>query len=686
MLIQKVTLESPTGTDEFDDLLGAESSPLDKPLSITIFRNGSARECERRNVSLRTLAVDIHAPTTATKSALPWLKLARFGDVRTEKGSLRHNANVQAVDGIEADYDGERVSIGEAAALIEKAGLAALIYSSPSHTPDAPRWRVLCPLSSSAAPAERDRLCARLNGALGGILASESFTLSQAYYFGRVNGAAKPETALIPGRALDDAPELDSIAIDRNGIAPLPEITADPDDDDDFADDLVDWVRIKSALSAIPVSAADSADPQAGRPTGRDLWLQVGQAIHSACAGNEKGLEVWTEWSRGGEKFGGERDQQQKWRSFSGHAITVGSLYHIAGLYGWGKPEPSRLQFYSPAECEAAPRRGYIIKGLIAPRDVACIYGAPGAGKSLLAPFLGYMTARGELAFGMRTRAGGVLYVAAEDTTGMMQRVTALRLRFGDAPRFAVVGGVSDLLNVDSPDLEALREAVDQQRPSLIILDTLAMSFPGLEENTAEDMGRVIKIARLLTEHGAAVVLIHHDTKAQTPTPRGHSLLNGALDVALQLFPKDESGIVRGRLSKNRNGACDRDIAFTIATETLGTDEDGDPITAAVVHELAAGSGHRRPPPRLAASERAALEVLTALQAGNATVSSTAWQDACIDSRAVCVSEERANRRKAASRAVAGLIRKGVIVINEAGLVGEPSRFEPDAFDLEGEE
>jgi predicted ATP-dependent serine protease len=200
----------------------------------------------------------------------------------------------------------------------------------------------------------------------------------------------------------------------------------------------------------------------------------------------------------------------------------------------------------SPGECADAPSRGYIIKGFVAPGDVGCIFGAPGAGKSLISPHLGYAVAQGRGAFGMRTKAGRVFYVAAEDPHGMRGRVSALKLRHGDADDFTLVEGVSDLLAKGSPDFTALLAAVAEHKPSLIFIDTLAMAFPGLEENSAEDMGRVVALARRLTAHGAAVVLIHHDTKAGTPTPRGHSLLNGALDMALQLFARDETGIVRG--------------------------------------------------------------------------------------------------------------------------------------------
>jgi hypothetical protein len=80
-----------------------------------------------------------------TKDAAPLIKLGRFGDNRTDKGALRHDSNPIEVTGCEGDYDGERVPMENAAALLEQAGIRALFYTSPSHTPDKPRWRVLLP-------------------------------------------------------------------------------------------------------------------------------------------------------------------------------------------------------------------------------------------------------------------------------------------------------------------------------------------------------------------------------------------------------------------------------------------------------------------------------------------------------------------------------------------------------------
>ena len=688
----------------FDDILGGDISVLDRPLTLTMFPDELARTKAEQTISLREFAERVHCPVASTKAHLPLLKLARFGDVPTTKGTLRNNANVLAIDGIEGDYDGEVIGIAEAAALLKAADIAAVLYSSPSHTPDKPRWRVLCPLGSTAAPDERERLCARLNSALGGLLSGESFTLSQTYYFGLVDGAPMPAVAMVDGRALDAAKELDETAIGRHGepyrpgavSAPAAAITADDDDDDWEWQAPPDWDRIDGAIAAIPIKDADQQETG-----GRDMWLRVGQALHHVSCGSEEGFARWDAWSRDGDKYNA-RHIRRDWNSFRSDArkqVRIGTLYDLAKRYGRGgasvvsepdtidaigtdaaavkpAPVPTSLRFLAPADCASSPARGYVVKGLLAPKDLACIFGAPGAGKSLIAPHIGYQATLGRTAFGLRTKPGRVFYVAAEDPHGMRGRVTGLRLRHGDAPDFVLVEGVSDLLATGSPDLVALRAAIADQRPSLVFLDTLAMSFPGLEENTAEDMGRVVSIARSLTVHGAAVILIHHDTKAQGPTPRGHSLLNGALDVALQLFPRDQAGIVRAKLTKNRNGTCNRDIAFRITTETLGEDEDGDAITAALVDELAPGAAPARE--KLTPSERAALVIFDALSAA-AAVTEDAWRSACIDARTVSASDDRESRRKATKRAFEGLTRKGAVLMGD-GMVRRPGSI-GNAFD-----
>jgi hypothetical protein len=83
------------------------------------------------NQTLGQLQARLTGTTAPEKSALPLVKLASFGDARTEKGSLRHDANLLRVSGVEGDHDAGAVSPQDAAERLRQAGNAALIYTTP---------------------------------------------------------------------------------------------------------------------------------------------------------------------------------------------------------------------------------------------------------------------------------------------------------------------------------------------------------------------------------------------------------------------------------------------------------------------------------------------------------------------------------------------------------------------------
>lgn len=608
-------------------------NPLDRIVTVSQFADVRALTVRARSISLRELAAEFPTFRAAEKDRLPLIKLAVFGNVRTAKGSLRHDANLVSVDGVEGDYDGEAVSMEEASDRLAASRIAGVILPTPSHAPDAPRWRVLCPTSRPLEPGSRRRLCDRLNRALGGVLSPESYTASQAFYFGTVAAGASP--VLVDGRFVDLAPDLDAAepVPSESEIEDIGHLRSEPD-----------LERVEAALARIPEAERD----------GRDLWLKVGMALHHAYAGGDTGFDLWSTWSAASGKFDPE-DQRRTWDSFRPDgSVTIGTLYHLAGKYE--APATDGLRLLSPSDCADAPKRGYVIKGLLAPGDVGCIFGEPGTGKSLLAPLLGYKVAQGERAFGLRTRRGEVLYVAAEDPSGMRGRISTLRDTFGEAPGFFLVDGVSDLFS-ESGDLPALSRIVADRKPALVLIDTLALAFPGLEENAGgpEGMGRVIEVSRSLASHGAAVVLIHHGTKADGSTPRGHSSFNGALDMSLMLKREPESDLCRGSLRKNRNGSCEARVAFSIGIAEHGLDDDGDRITTAYALErLDAPTTGKR----LSDSERAALTVLVGLDEGDG-VSEADWRRACVEGRAVSASDTPKSRGRAFARAYQALVRAG---------------------------
>jgi hypothetical protein len=115
----------------------------EEPLvTVTYFADKMAERASEETLSLPRLAAKIQRATARTKDCLPWLKLARFGEMRSDKGSLRHDGNVVVITGIEVDYDGEQISFENAVETVERAGIIAIVYTSPSHRAEKPRWRV----------------------------------------------------------------------------------------------------------------------------------------------------------------------------------------------------------------------------------------------------------------------------------------------------------------------------------------------------------------------------------------------------------------------------------------------------------------------------------------------------------------------------------------------------------------
>lgn len=467
---------------------------------------------------------------------------------------------------------------------------------------------------------------------------------------------------------------------------------------------------LRATLMAVP---NDGSNPDADS---RDWWLTIGAGLHYETGGSADGLNLWLDWSAQWPGHDCEA-AEAAWQSFrrrDGVLRTGATILAEAEKHGWtdtgrilslyddpdddldgmasallGFDDPpkivldsSGLTFLSPADCTTATARCYVVKGLVAAGDVAAIVGAPGVGKSLIAPRFGYSVAQGSPVFGLKVRQGGVMYVAAEDETGMRARVAALREEYGDAPDFALVGGVTSLF--PDGDHKALRAAVKARKPALIVIDTLAMAFPGLRENEAESMGLVVAAARALTRWGAAVVLVHHDTKdGAQGLPRGHSILNGALDMSLHLTR--DGNVVRGRPTKNRNGSADVDLAFTIATRVLGEDEDGDEIRAAFARDLEPGDVDAKPA-RLSPSAKAALDIFHELAGESGAVAEEAWRKSVIESRTVSASEDPDSRRKAFKRAVEELTRRGKVTFSSGRFMrADHHGAIADRFEDEGE-
>lgn len=175
---------------------------------VTFFDDKFAKTKYEDVLSLEELADEISRLHDISKKRLPWLKLARFGEQYSKNNCLRTNRNLLEITGIEIDYDAGEVSFDAAASALQEADLRCILYTSASHTPDNPRWRVLAPTSRPLEPSRRVELVAAINGVLGGVIAPESFVLSTAYYYGYVGDGEHHRVEVFEGRYVDACDDL----------------------------------------------------------------------------------------------------------------------------------------------------------------------------------------------------------------------------------------------------------------------------------------------------------------------------------------------------------------------------------------------------------------------------------------------------------------------------------------------
>jgi hypothetical protein len=519
-------------------------SALDRPLPVTFFADGRARTKTQETVTLRKLAPRVENTRATEKSKLPWLKLATFGDTPTPKGCLRHDANVLSVSGLEGDYDGEAMPMGEAAELLDRAGVGAMLYESPSHRPDAPRWRVLCPLSKDHAPEERKALAEGLNGVLGGVLRSESFALSQSFYFGGV-GDRRPKVIFVEGEPID--------TLDLPRRPPKGKDSARADGDDS---DVLVAIAFNVRRRGGDFNAFDEAWPQNDRA-----------AAHVYKHGSEA-LQ--------------RRAVERAWAYAEKHADP--------GFNDLEDDEPKRqrradLEFFWGDADDGGDDLEPLVDGFLHQRALASVYGKWGEGKSFVMIDLALHIAIGRPWFGREVAQGPVVYFAPEGYVGLKRRRAAWckHHRLDRTPEdFALVRGSLNLQRPDGVTVEALAAEARRRGAKLIIVDTLNAVFGGADENDSAAMSKARhELERLRDLSGATVIVVHHAGKDVSRGLRGSSVLGGALDSILLI---DERRIISTPpKGKQKDLEPAADIPFALATVDLAPDRRGRPVSSAVV-------------------------------------------------------------------------------------------------------
>ena len=202
----------------------------------------------------------------------------------------------------------------------------------------------------------------------------------------------------------------------------------------------------------------------------------------------------------------------------------------------------------------------WLVDGLLTQHGLTVAYGQPGAGKSFLALDIAMSVAYGRPWQEQPVKQGAVLYIAGEGVGGLGKRVKAWQSYHKvecDAPLFVLPVAVKFSA---SEDIEKLLATIDslKQKFSLVIVDTVARSLLGEDENSSQAAGLWIAACNAIQSHaGAAVLGVHHSGKDATRGMRGSSAILGGVDAAIRVLPGDDSITVQVEKQKDAEPAED---------------------------------------------------------------------------------------------------------------------------------
>lgn len=260
-----------------------------------------------------------------------------------------------------------------------------------------------------------------------------------------------------------------------------------------------------------------------------------------------------------------------------------------------------RFEIKSATEYSLSTKRmSWIVKGVLPKADIGAVFGESGSGKTFMVLDMVCRVALGLPWFGIPTQRTQVLYIAAEGASGMRDRVRAWCLATGH--ELSDLDGWLYILG-DQPNMlekEDVRELVGAARKAcpavgVVVVDTMAQVTPGANENSGEDMGRLLAHTRGIGKAlGAMMLLVGHAGKDTARGLRGWSGIKAALDAEIETVRTKE--FRAATVTKLKDGVGEgREYRFTLDNVLVDWDaEDGDVSSCVATHgEMFDESGAR---------------------------------------------------------------------------------------------
>lgn len=205
--------------------------------------------------------------------------------------------------------------------------------------------------------------------------------------------------------------------------------------------------------------------------------------------------------------------------------------------------------FFWSQEADATASAEYVIDGQIHAGTVGAIYGPSGTLKTMMGLDITACVVQEKEWRGMKTRKGGVIYVAAEGRGGIGRRIAGLHAEHPGIPDNSIATFTRAVQLLDAAALDDFAaQLIDEVLPvmpaplRLIFFDTYSQSTAGGRENDADSFALAETNVRTLVarigdhQDGSepAGCLIHHTGKDSSRGPRGSSAMFDNLDWLLE--------------------------------------------------------------------------------------------------------------------------------------------------------
>lgn len=239
--------------------------------------------------------------------------------------------------------------------------------------------------------------------------------------------------------------------------------------------------------------------------------------------------------------------------------------------------------------CRPKEPREYIVTGLLPVPSVSTFFGTPGALKTMIAQDMALCVAKGqpwlgglpgENVTGFVCKSSPVLWTDVDNGLDRLERRFAALVKgldvSEDAPLWYVSFPLPPFVASNKKAREEILLMVREVGAKLVVFDNLGTVSGGADENSSEMVG-VMSGLRLIAEEGnCAVVVIHHSNKGDATRLgnrlRGHSSIEGALDLALMIEREGDEDTINIRSTKTR----DIPVQPFAAVWTYKQDAEGD--------------------------------------------------------------------------------------------------------------